>query len=1172
MTKAITNFTDGIKRFLAQVRRGIAKPPALVLLVLGGLIAFAASLPLEDKVFPSASIDLRMSKAELMHLAQNWSEKLGYATAGGVNTIQFNYDETAKIFLEHQLGCKTANQLMAEKLPVWYWDATFRHQLEKESMSVQISPQGRLLGFDYDIPDDKKLPSLEKQQAICLATDFLSKTLGLDLKGYKLVDDGMVSKPHRKDFSFTWEDSKTDYRDARIRLTVEVSGNNITYFDNYLHVPESWSRSYSTMRSSNELLYQMARVPFFILAIAAVFLLIRNAALRNIHWPSALAIAGLLSVAKFLECLNELEIALSIYSSDQSLAGFLTHRIVIDALGAAANFIGILILAGAAQTIYRSMYPSHLQISSWFCLQSLRSRQFIQALIAGHAAFGLSLAYQIIYYLLGNRLNFWCPLGVDNYQTIGTAIPAFSGVDLGLGAAVMEELLYRVIGLGLLQKLTRNFLLANLLQAAAWGFMHSNYPQQPAYVRGIELTFDGMFMGWLLKRYGLIACLVSHYALDAFWTAYPLFRAPVLALQASALLSVAPFLVVLAAALFMSSRRGFLSSSEQAAESNARRAESKSTELLSAVHQQGHFNYVRLSRQTKLTLTVIIAAALAISALHHDNSIGSGSKPLSISREQAIATARQYLQSQGIHLDGYLISAALQTTPGNNDSELEYLKETLGYARTKTLLESIEHPCKWNVRLCKPLDSSEYRIALDESGNLLSPVISLQDSTPGAQLTTDAARNLSEQFLRKYRPLYFPCKLDSTEQIVRTHRRDYKFTYSVPKYKVGDADLKVNIEIVGNQPANVSHHWQVPDSWLWEKNKQSSIEEALQVLRSVLVAVLSMSALIGFAWLLVKVKASWRAALCMALAAGLLTLAAALNKLPSYLSAYDTTSPWSSFVTMTVLQQVVGLIVGVTAFTLLFRSSLAAFKIIFPTVSLKSALSQALLPQDKPVAEQQKHLWSDALLAAAALLAVGNSFKVVTEPIRHSVSRIPEHLTALSRLAGLSNLSLPVDHITSYLLEFLLVPAALLLLVAFITRFGGKYNKIWRMVTLISIATVCTDVRHFQETLLNLASMGSIIALCWFFCARFFSKNPFSILVLVWLFAWSEVNAIATHALPLLRTDCCIIGAILLLPAAYLMALHMTVSRNIGTVFGTKLAPANTSPATVEVLSDTATL
>jgi hypothetical protein len=73
------------------------------------------------------------------------------------------------------------------------------------------------------------------------------------------------------------------------------------------------------------------------------------------------------------------------------------------------------------------------------------------------------------------------------------------------------------------------------------------------YVRGIELTIAGVVFGWVFIRYGLVAMLVAHYAIDAILLAMPLLRASggsylgygVAALVCAALPLAVPLVVVL---------------------------------------------------------------------------------------------------------------------------------------------------------------------------------------------------------------------------------------------------------------------------------------------------------------------------------------------------------------------------------------------------------------------------------------------------------------------------------------------------------------------------------------------------------------------------------------------------------------------------------------------------
>ena len=98
---------------------------------------------------------------------------------------------------------------------------------------------------------------------------------------------------------------------------------------------------------------------------------------------------------------------------------------------------------------------------------------------------------------------------------MNTSFPWIAGVAIGVMAATSEEFLFRLFAIPFLEKMTGSRILAVILPAFFWSFLHSNYPQEPGYIRGIEVGLIGIVAGIVMLRWGILATLIWHYTVDA---------------------------------------------------------------------------------------------------------------------------------------------------------------------------------------------------------------------------------------------------------------------------------------------------------------------------------------------------------------------------------------------------------------------------------------------------------------------------------------------------------------------------------------------------------------------------------------------------------------------------------------------------------------------------------
>ncbi len=403
----------------------------LLVLFLLGACGLAVFISKEHTVFPSASIDLRIPKKDILNCAEQWAKKAGYEKDKIVKSITFAYDDEAKTYLEYELGNVTANELMRETVPIFYWNCRFRKEYDLEKIDVNLSPNGKLIAFDFDLPNDKVLPSIGHAAAKEKAFAFVNGQTNWAENVCKLVEDETIACPHRTDHSFTWEYQNLDWKGAKLRARAQMSGNLLTNFNLFLNRPEEWDRKYSTIRSNNELLFSIAEIFFVLLYIASAFIFFDALTKKHIRWKFILALSGFCAALFLGDQLNNLPDTLSGYEPQSSYSAFIIQTILLIVVQAPLVFVLAMIVGSAAEILYRGSFANKIALEKLFTLNSLKSWQTIEALIAGIAACAICLGYQIIYYWLGGHFHYWCPLSLDNYQLLTAAFPSLSAFSLG---------------------------------------------------------------------------------------------------------------------------------------------------------------------------------------------------------------------------------------------------------------------------------------------------------------------------------------------------------------------------------------------------------------------------------------------------------------------------------------------------------------------------------------------------------------------------------------------------------------------------------------------------------------------------------------------------------------------------------------------------------------------
>lgn len=980
-------------------------------------VSFAYVSANYSSAFPQASLKLTLSEREITAKAAQFLNTRGLPVDRFRNITLFDPDDEARLYLERELGLDGANRLMEHDVPVWRWRARWFRPPDKEEIRVWLRPDGRLTGYEHRILETDEGYKLDRDSARFLAQQFLESQSS---KKHKLIAEQTEVRPKRVDHVFTWEEEGFKAKDATIRRTVEVYGNKVGRYFEFLYVPEQWQRDFTKLRSANELYASIAQALYVLLAIGALVLVFQGLRGRTIPWMTVVRISGFVAVVNLISEWNSLKEAIDRMPTSSSFSEMLLFS-WLGGLGNAAGIFGYVIAPAAAGAVLFSKYlPSVMPLKFAFTTQGIATRSFFRSSLVGLSMAAGHMIFLTAFYVIGAKFGVWSPADVDYSDVLATPLPFIYPIGIGLMASSAEEFWFRLLAIPLLGKLLKSRWLAILIPAFVWGFLHANYPQQPGYIRGVEVGAIGVVAGIVMMRFGIVATLFWHFTIDAFLIGLPLLRATNHYFQFNGLLVLLVILAPLALSLrAYIANQGFLPEPQPEPPADVEpTAHTIEPEPAAEVVQP----------RMPARLLYVVAGVLALLAYVLRPVQFGDSIRISVIRQQAEAAAIAELEKKGVKTQDWQMVSDFAANLRTQDAE--YLRQRVGASKANEILLQSVSTAIWRVRFFQPLNAEEWLFYVRQDGKVYRFDHELDEKAAGAQPTSEEARLIAEEYLVTSQGKSLDdLVLVDTQEDKKEKRTDHSFVWEDKSFHVGEAKLRIGLQMVGNETCEYRPFLKLPEEWLRDYTKMRIAEFAL-------------SALAGAAgiWLLIALIRRlgapdhifhWRIYSLLAVVAILISLVDLANAYPVWLRSYQTATPLRSFYGQFFTSRAAStLFSGVTAFVMAL--SLDAFlqaltpRHVMPRPSLlKAAAIGILFAASGPIAEWARQhtpgargdlpLWSmpqlDMVVPALAtfssswnlaLMAVCAGGIVVCGALRLLTPR------SLLRMAGLTILSIAI--------------------------------------------------------------------------------------------------------------------------------------------------------------------
>ncbi|MBT5874198.1 MAG: hypothetical protein HOH43_12325, partial [Candidatus Latescibacteria bacterium] len=425
--------------------------------------------------------------------------------------------------------------------------------------------------------------------------------------------------------------------------------------------------------------------------------------------------------------------------------------------------------------------------------------------------------------------------------------------------------------------------------------MHSSYPQQPFFIRGIELSVVGIMFGYVFLRFGIVSVLIAHYAFDALLMSLFLFQSANLHFQIAGALVVGIMLIPLIPSLnaLLRKRLIYIADSSNAAitaqldavETGADDSPSLPAQIIAAAPAPPLGK-----RPIALFAVCTVCAAVLWAILPVTRFLDF--VEVKTDRIQAIEASDEFLTQRGVDLQLFRRVATYSQT-----RQLPYIRETSDIAGLNELYRTRLVPVGWRVRYFVPLEKEEYRVTIGVSGDVLRLDHLIDENAPGDSLSEQEAVQLAASAIQEAGYDLSNYGLIESRLEKRPARTDHNFVWEDSLATIGDGSFRISATVQGGEAIRVRSYFKTPEAWSRARNESTIYDTVLSILSVSMFGVLIVLAMRVYMQLIRGREVNWQLGILAGIAVSLLGLLSQANGFPSIYASYGTTMSMEAFLT-----------------------------------------------------------------------------------------------------------------------------------------------------------------------------------------------------------------------------------------------------------------------------------